>query len=254
MHNAVRSVIIFLILFLSAGCSALRKSRSDESAKIYGNTDYHSIIENVTTNNVTDGGFEIRKGSIKLEGTQIEGTFGLNARLNSRGDFYASVRGPLGIELVRILMVENDIAAIDRFNRKVYVGSKSEVLRNNGMPEDFMRIVFGDIPAGRDLKLINSEKNELTVADESQDFRNVIRICIESMKVCAMNIDANNSEYELYMTFGPFAEAQGRKYPAEISVEERKKMFHVKLFIDDLIYGYDSDIEYKLPSYKRESF
>jgi hypothetical protein len=38
-----------------------------------------------------------------------------------------------------------------------------------------------------------------------------------------------------------------------ISMEEKKKMFHVKLLIDDLEYGYDSDIEFNLPSYKRES-
>jgi len=31
-------------------------------------------------------------------------------------------------------------------------------------------------------------------------------------------------------------------------------MFHVKLSIDELIYGYDSDIEFRLPSYKKESF
>jgi hypothetical protein len=58
----------------------------------------------------------------------------LHARLNAKGDFYASVRGPLGIELARILMVGNEVAAIDRFNRKIYVGKKDAVMKKNGLP------------------------------------------------------------------------------------------------------------------------
>ena len=56
------------------------------------------------------------------------------------------------------------------------------------------------------------------------------------------------------MQFGKFSVSGGKKYPSEIMMEEREKMFHVKLSIDDLIYGYDSDIEFRLPSYKKESF
>lgn len=178
----------------------------------------------------------------------------MHARLNSKGDFYGSVRGPLGIELVRVLMVGNDIAAIDRFNRKIYMGKKDQVLIKNGMPSDFMSIIFGDIPSERAVELIRSGKDEIIVSSENEEYRSVISICLDYMKVCNQTIDAGNSDHELYMTFGGFNESGGKKYPSVISVEEKKRMFHVKLFIDDLIYGYDSDIEFNLPSYKRESF
>ena len=42
----------------------------------------------------------------------------------AKGDFYASVRGPLGIELARILIVGNDIAAIDRFKKNCIHGEE----------------------------------------------------------------------------------------------------------------------------------
>jgi hypothetical protein len=254
MLAKVKNGFILFFLFLLVGCSAIRKGKTAGSEALSAEAGYRAVLEDVALNNITDKGFEIRKGSIELKGTEIEGRFGLHARLNNKGDFYGSVRGPLGIELVRILMVENDIAVIDRFNRKIYMGKKDQVLNKNGMPSDFISIIFGDIPAERDLELIRSEKNEIIVASGNEEFRSVISICTDYRKICNQTIDANNSDHEIYMTFGEFNEAGGKKYPAVISVEERKKMFHVKLFIDDLIYGYEFDIDFNLPSYNRESF
>lgn len=254
MREGVKYTIILSFLFLIAGCSAMKKGKTPGIEAVPADAGYSAVLENVASNNITDRGFEIRKGSIELEGTEIEGRFGLHARLNNRGDFYGSVRGPLGIELVRILMVGNDIAAIDRFNRKIYMGKKDQVLNKNGMPSDFMSIMFGDIPSEKDLELISSGKSEIIVASGNEEYRTVISVCLDNMKVCNQTIDASNSDHEIYMTFGEFSESGGKKYPSVISVEEKKRMFHVKLFIDDLIYGYDSDIEFNLPSYKRESF
>jgi len=254
MYAGIKYTFLFSLIVMMAGCSGIKRGRTTESEVVPANAGYMAMIGNVASNNISDRGFEIRKGSIELEGTEIEGRFGLHARLNSKGDFYASVRGPLGIELVRVLIVGNDMAAIDRFNRKIYIGNKDQVLAKNGMPEDFMRIIFGDMPSEDELELISSGKNEIIVGSGNEDFRSVISICTESMKICTRKIDAKASGHEIYMTFGQFTEACGKRFPSEISVEEKKKMFHVKLFIDDLIYGYDSDIEFNLPSYKRESF
>ena len=253
MHAEIRYPVFVLLLLLMAGCSAMRKGRTADVSVPSADASYSLILKNVAEDNITDSGFEIRKGSIELEGTELEGKFGLHARLNSKGDFYGSVRGPLGIELVRILMVDNDIAAIDRFNRKVYVGKKDQVLKRNGLPEDFMQIIFGDIPAGQDVTYIGSQNNEITVNSGDDEFRRIISVCIDEMKVCRQEIEAAESGRMIYMSFSNFREKEGRKYASEISVEEKKKMFHVKLFIDELIYGYDSDIEFNLPSYTRES-
>jgi len=254
MYAGIKYTFLFSFILLMAGCSGIKRGRTTETEVLPANAGYMAMIGNVASNNISDRGFEIRKGSIELEGTEIEGRFGLHARLNSKGDFYGSVRGPLGIELVRVLMVGNDIAAIDRFNRKIYIGKKDQVLKKNGMPSDFMSIIFGDMPSEDEVELIRSDKNEIVVASGNGDFSSVISICLDYMKVCSRKINANTSDHEIYMLFGEFGESGGKKYPSEISMEEKKKMFHVKLSIDDLIYGYDSDIELNLPSYKRESF
>ncbi|HPV25555.1 MAG TPA: DUF4292 domain-containing protein [Bacteroidales bacterium] len=254
MPEAVKYAVVISLILLMTGCAAMKKRRTTVKDELPADVSYSAVMRGVTSNNITGRGFEIRKGSIELEGTEVEGKFGLLARLNSKGDFYGSVRGPLGIELVRILMVGDDIAVIDRFNRKIYIGKKEMVLRKNGMPSDFMTIIFGDIPEEDDVEMISADRNEIVVSSGNEDFNRLITICLDYMKVCNQRINANVSDNEIYMQFGKFSVSGGKKYPSEIMMEEREKMFHVKLSIDELIYGYDSDIEFRLPSYKKESF
>ncbi|NLE35551.1 MAG: DUF4292 domain-containing protein [Bacteroidales bacterium] len=204
-------------------------------------------------NNITDRGFEIRRGSIELEGTEIEGKFGLHARMNGKGDFYASVRGPLGIELARLLAVGNDIAAIDRFNRKVYLGKKDAVMKKNGLPVDFMQILFGDLPEELSGDYTVNSYNEMVMISGNDDFMRELTICTDEMKICREKIDANSTDHLVYLNFYDFKSSGGKKYASRITMEEKKRMFHVKLSIDDLEYGYDSDIEFSLPSYTREN-
>ena len=252
MYSGLKYLTFISVILLLSGCASLRKAKETGPSAGAVVTDYRAMANNVIDYNITDKGFEIRKGSIELEGTEIEGKFGLHARLNSNGDFYASVRGPLGIELARILIVGNDIAAIDRFNKKIYVGKKDAVMKKNGLPEDFMMILFGDMPEIRDAEFSQAANGEITVTSGDDLFRTEITVCTDEMKICRERIDTEDSGHTVYLNFGTFRMTEGKKYASEISMEERKKMFHVKLFIDDLIYGYDSPIEFNLPSYERE--
>jgi len=253
MQGRLRYILIAGLIIGLTGCNALRKGRMTQPSDSALNTDYITLVAEVTGNNLTDLGLEIRKGSIELEGTQIEGKFGLHARLNAKGDFYASVRGPLGIELARILVVGNEVAVIDRFNRRLYVGKKDAVLKKNGLPEDFMRILFGDMPGSVNGSFRKLSDGQVVVLAGDESFKREITICPEEMKICQEKIDATDSGHTIYLNFSSFRETEGKKYASSISMEERKKMFHVKLLIEDLEYGYDSDIVFSLPSYSRES-
>ncbi len=252
MYSGLKYLLLIAVVLLLSGCASMRRAKESVPSGGPAGTDYRAMTNNVIDYNITDKGFEIRKGSIELEGTEIEGKFGLHARLNSNGDFYASVRGPLGIELARILIVGNDIAAIDRFNKKIYMGKKDAVMKKNGLPEDFMKILFGDMPELIDADFKSAGNGEISVATGDELFRTEITVCTDEMKICRERIDAEESGHSVYFTFGSFRLTEGRKYASEISMEERTKMFHVKLSIDDLIYGYDSVIEFNLPSYERE--
>lgn len=146
MHYEVKTAVIAVLIIALTGCSASRKRKSGGRPGMTGDASMTAVIGSVGSYNITEKGFIIKRGRIELDGTDTDGSFSLNARLNSKGDFFVSVRGPLGIELVRLLAVGNDIGMIDRFNRTVYVGKKDAVMSKNGLPADLMLMVLGDLP------------------------------------------------------------------------------------------------------------
>lgn len=252
MREVVKtSFIIFMIILLS-GCAARRK-RSSEPPPVTGDASMITIINGVRDYNITDGGFVIKRGRIELEGTETDGSFSLNARLNSKGDFFASVRGPLGIELVRLLAVGNDIAMIDRINRTVYVGKKDAVLLKNGMPEDFMKTVFGDLPV---VDFINykTKGNKLIIdAKGGNNLEQEITVCNDEMKVCRERLAYPGTDREITLDFSNFMNSGEMRYASEIVMTDTKRKIRVKLSIDDIVRGFNDDIEFSLPAYKRDT-
>lgn len=253
MHNRLIVRLTIFMLIILSGCSSSRKSKSVPGILPSGLA-YAEMISGIISNNITEGGFILKRGRIELEGTEIEGSFGINARLNHKGDFFASVRGPLGIELARLVNVGNDIALIDRINRTVYVGKKDEVMKRKGMPEDFLKIIFGDIPdvARKHSGPLKDGVVKLNI--EENEFEREIDICLNEMKVCSEKITAPGySGREFLLLFSDFRVTSDRKYASLIQLDDQTGMFHVKLNIDELTTGYVSDIDFTLPSYKRMS-
>jgi len=253
MRKVVIQALVILVILLLAGCSASRRSRSAEPGATGGAVDYSAVAAMVTGYNITDGGFVIRRGKIELEGTSVEGSFGFTARINRDGDFVASVRGPLGIELVRLLAVGNEIAAIDRFNRTVYMGKKDEFLRKNGMPEDFVRILFGDMPELAGATFEAKTENEVMVRIREQNTERIVSVCVDEMKVCSQKVISRESGHEITIQFSDFRSDGGKKYASLIEMKEGMKKLHVTVKIDELVAGFNERIEFNLPPYQRSS-
>lgn len=253
MREGMRTVIIALMVIVMTGCSAARKKRTVVPGGITTDASMATIINAVRNYNITEEGFVIKRGRIELEGTETDGSFGLNARLNSKGDFFASVRGPLGIELVRLLAVGNDIAMIDRINREVYVGKKDAVLLKNGMPEDFMKTVFGDLPVA-DYSNYKTNGNKMIInAKGENNLEQEITVCTEELKVCRERLVYTGTDREIILDFSNFMNSGEIRYASAIMLTETKRKFRVKISIDDIVSGYDSDIEFTLPAYKRSN-
>ena len=242
--------IIIITVILLAGCSAGRKSRTAGVESVTAGAGLASTIGAVRSYNITDQGFVLTKGRIEMEGTAMDGSFGLIARMNANGDLFASVRGPLGIELLRILSVSNDIAVIDRINRITYTGKKDDTMRRNGLPEDIIRIIFGDIPEFNPAGIESVEGNMLLVKAGDIKYEREISICLDEMKICRERIRRTGVEgLQIELGYFDFRMTEGKKYASVITMDEKIKMFHVKLNIEEMTPGYNSQINFNLPSY-----
>ncbi len=251
MRKGLSTALIACMIILLAGCSASRRRKSTKVSAVTADSSIGAIISNVGNYNISGKGFVIKRGRIELEGTEFDGSFGFTARLNSKGDMVAAVKGPLGIELLRLIAVGNDIAAIDRISRIVYVGKKDAVMKKNGLPDNFMEVIFGDLPDEDFLNYRMTEQGELILEISDKDFENEITVCPDESKVCREQIKSPGTGLEITLDFSYFRSNGDVKYASEIVMKEKKKMLLVKLTIDDFISVYDEEIEFSLPSYKR---
>lgn len=253
MQQAGKIITVTLMLVIVSACASSRKKRSTTDTAVTSCLNNDVALGRVVDNNIVAGGFIIQKGSIELRGTPVEGEFGFNAKVNSAGDIVLSVRGPLGIELIRIFAVGNEICVIERLGKTVYLGRKDEILKRYGMPGDFAEILFGDLPATGFNSIDVASQNRIVVEYSDSLHRRIATICTEEDKICSQSVISSKPEGTLEFIFADFRISDGVKFPGEIVIEENKRMFHVKLRIQQMTGGYEAPIELQIPSYKRKA-
>jgi uncharacterized protein YceK len=197
MFRKIKILSILFIIIVTGGCASLRKRAASGKALIPTEMDYNLIVDDVNGWNITGKGFIIRKGRIELEGTGIDGSYSFNAKLNNSGDFMASVKGPLGIELIRLIIVGDDMCLIDRIEKASYVGKKSSLLLRNEMPNDLLKVLFGDITVRNPWKNDTLTGRELIINEEKENYTRETGICIDEMKVCSVRYRFNKDNADI---------------------------------------------------------
>ncbi len=255
MRKIIKITTLCLLVLIIAGCATTRKKKDRQAAEeTISAMDMEAVMTSIRSYNITDDGFIIKKGKIDLiSGTPVEGEYGFTAKLNNEGDFYASVRGPLGIEVLKILAVGNDVCGIIRLTRTVYVGKKDDLMQKYGLPEDFFTAIFGDM---KDFDFQNTDSisgNRLILHKDNEKLERLITVCLDEMKVCSEDIYSIKEKKEFSLAFSNFTVSEEKKYASEIDLKQKDEDFHVKLYIETLIPGCSEKIEFNVPSYKSET-
>ena len=251
MRKITGIITALLLVIVISGCAGGKKRKTQDGSET-AEMNLESVLQRVVEKNIVAGGFIIQKGSIELRGTPVEGEFGFNAKLNNLGDIVLSVRGPLGIELVRFLAVGNEICMIDRIGRTIYLGKKDEIMSRYGLPAEFAVIIFGDFME-TDYKSIERDgENSIVIEYEEGSRRRIVTVCVDEAKICNESIVSDITEGTIELGFADFRTDNNLKYPGEITIEEKKRLFHVKLNIEQLTGGYNEPIEFVFPQYRRK--
>lgn len=253
-RNRGRIVLLIVIIAYVSSCSVGRKGGRTNDAKVADISDVNAFGEAVKALNINKEGFIIKKANVELEGTEIEGKFSLYAKVNDKGDFFVSVRGPLGIELARAISAGDSVFVINKINRVVLFGSRSSLLKRAGLPENLIEIITGDIPENLSFAMAKVAENGLIgLSYDDIKYRNEIKINREMMKISEEVIRTSDEEAKYIMKFGNFIDSGSKRYPSEVEVEGVEKMFHVKIDILELHLGFKERIEIVLPAYRREA-
>ena len=255
MQKIINIIAISLLVLSVTGCVTTRRKKDRQAGEeAMASMDLNTVLTSIRSYNITGDGFIIKKGRIDLiNGTPVEGEYGFTAKLNNEGDFYASVKGPLGIEVIRILAVGNDVCGIIKLTRTVYVGKRDELMQKYGLPDDFFTAIFGDIP---DFDFQNTDSivgNRLILHKNNDKLERLITVCLDEMKVCSEEIYSVKEKKEFSLAFSNFSVSEDKKYASEIDLVQKGEDFHVKLYIETLVPGCTEKIDFNVPSYKSES-
>jgi hypothetical protein len=253
MHGKIRILVLLSVVVLSGGCSALRKRPASPAAALPAGMDYYALVNAVENSNITGKGFIIRKGRIELEGTEFDGSYGFNARMNNEGDFLASVRGPLGIELIRLIISGDDICLIDRLGKIAYIGKKSAYIEKNGLPGDLLKSIFGDIAVSTPWQGDTITERGLVIKEENENYTRETLICIEEMKVCSERYSLSRANAGIMFNYDEFRLSEGNKYASEIVIREGMRNLLIRIRLDDVVIGYEGDIPLTIPPYTRRT-
>ena len=253
MRKKVKISLAFILIVFMTSCSALRKGRMGTETGTNNNMGYDAVIERVIDNNITDEGFILRKGRIEIDGSGLDGSYGFNARYSRSGELNASVRGPLGIELIRLLSIDGEVYLVDRIGRTVYTGRTKEVLRKYGLPDNVIAIIFGDFASEGTESYSMAGKERIMVSGEVQNLERVVSICVDEEKVCEEIYRDLLTGNEVQLKYENFRNTEEKKYASEIYLDLKKSNLRIGMKIDELTCGYDEDITFTMPSYKRRS-
>ena len=250
MRKELKIVSISLMILVMTACSATRKRSAERVTVITDAMAYRSLIEQVRSNNIAEDGFYVRKGKIEIEGTAIDGSYGFNARYNTKGDLNASVKGPLGIELLRLLSVNGQVYLVDRIGKTVYRGSTSAILTKYGLPDNVIAVIFGDLISTGNETYSISGRERIMIRGDMNNMERQTDICIKDEKICEEIYKDRISGNEVLLRYDNFRNTEGKKYASLIYMEEKKKKLQIRIKIDDLICGYEEEINLALPSYR----
>lgn len=244
-------LIAAIISVLFSSCSTLRKNRSSDEAGLTGRAGLERLTAQVIENNVGRDGYEIKKGRIENIGGSVSGTFNFYARVSSRNDLYLSVRGPLSVEIVRVIAVDDKIYIINRLSKEILVSDKSRILGGIELPAYWPALLVGDLISKSYDRIITEGDDSVEFSSEEGDFD--MDITLDKSELKARNIAVSSKELEkaIDFDFSHYREGDGIKYPGEVEIRDSGNMFHVKLYIQELISGNVGEIELSLPDYPK---
>lgn len=249
MRQLIKITLFSVIITMLAGCSATRKRGTTAEETANSGLGYNAVMARVRANNITENGFILKKGRIEIGGSLLDGSYSINARYNKKGDLSASVRGPLGIEIVRLISAEGNIYLIDRINRIIYKGKESEVIKRYGLPENVLALILGDMISSGTASYSMDGRETMLIEEKDLNRDRILTICIKEEKVCGEVYRDILTGNVVKLEYRNFRNQDGKRYPSEIIMEQEGKL-KVGLRIDDITLGYDEEISTDMPSYR----
>lgn len=233
---------ILVVLFLTAGCSALRPAFRPEQ-KVIGDKDKVNLFEVVKNQNITLHNFYIQKAQVEINSNNTSETFLASIKFLYPDTFLISIRSKAGIEAARIYFTKDTILINDRINRKLLYGKPAIAGRKYGIAPESFPLILGDMISENGNVLFSECLNgEATLNSSFHGSKIKYVLDCEKGKVASAVQEGSNSSILTVLKFEKFIRERDIFYPSDISIVKDELKINIR--IDNIEYPWNGTIEF----------
>lgn len=234
-------IYLAVIINLCCGCGvAQKKFMGADHCK-----NQCSIIENTLKNNLTYVGFYIQKGKIIIKEGSKKISLLYSVKYAREEKYLISLRDVSGAEAMRIYIDTDTLLVNNRINREFLSGSNTEFERITGVPAEFLKVCFGDLPEynlGAGKKTVTENQGwEVSGYYKGIRFVAVIDCGVTKVKKIALYTGVDYEHIDImYRKF----DGEIYKIPREIIMYDSGKKVKIELRNNRYIVPWYGDIEF----------
>jgi len=233
---------ILIVIFLTAGCSALRSGYVPEQ-KIERETEPVNLLKTVKDQNVTLHNFFIQKAQIEISSNAISENFLASVKFVYPDTFLISVRSKAGIEAARIFYTRDTILINDRINRQFLYGKPRLAGRKYRIAPETLQLVMGDLISENNEILLSECVNGLATLNVSIHGSKIKYIVdCEKGKVASAIQEGSLGSVLTVLSFDRFIRDSEIYYPSRIIISNDEVKVNIR--IEKLEYPYSGNIEF----------
>jgi len=235
-------VYILIVIFLTAGCSALRPAFSPEhkTARV---AEPDNLLKTVKDQNVTLHNFFIQKAQIEISSNTINENFLGSIKFVYPDTFLISIRSKTGIEAARIFYTTDTILINDRINRQFLYGKPGLAARKFGITKEVFPLVLGDFISENNDVLLSDCVNGLATLNSSIHGSKIKYIVdCEKRKVTSAIQEGSIGNVLTVLSFDRFIRESEIYYPSRISISNDEMKVNIR--IEKMEYPYTGNIEF----------
>ena len=232
---------MYMVLFLTGGCSVLRKQESGSNPAVVGESDM-ILWKEVVNQNVTASNFFISKADVELTGKGVSDKFIASIKYLVTGEYLISLRSRSGVEGARIYISRDTVLINDRINRKLYYGSGEKMSQKYGFSPSVIPVIFGDYitndSSNEIEKCINGEvKNSQLISGIGIDYT---LNCRELKVISARAGDLNT----IRLKFSEYLNLNAKKVAGEIEFEDIAREIKLTIRIRKMESPWEGEINF----------
>lgn len=235
-------ITITLIIFISGGCTALKKADAGKNA--YDLKDEKEILSLTINNNISDKNFEISKAVVSMnQGGENEKIL-VALRHKAPDTTLMIIKSWVGVEAARVLLTKDTIIINDRINKKLITGKPEKIKKKFGFDPGMFFIVLGDLirdngrEAGADRCNKGTLNEQFTLNGREVEYR----IDCSRRKVVNAEIKEDIRNSRVTINFDRFVTVNNVTVPQKIEMIDEDMNSEIKVSIEKITVGWNGNI------------